>query len=79
MAAGQVRWQVLDAALAVALTAAAVAEVAVGGYGPVTALFAAVVTVALKWRRSFPLTVLVVEPAPGRCRSWRAWCRARPC
>ena len=60
MAAGQVRWQVLDAALAVALTAAAVAEVAVGGYGPVTALFAAVVTVALNWRRSFPLTVLVV-------------------
>jgi len=60
VAAGQVHWQVLDAALAVALTAAAVAEVAVGGYGPVTALFAAVVTVALNWRRSFPLTVLVV-------------------
>jgi signal transduction histidine kinase len=60
VAAEQVRWQVLDAALAAALTAAAVAEVTVDGYGPVTALFAAVVTVALNWRRSFPLTVLVI-------------------
>jgi signal transduction histidine kinase len=60
MSAVRVQWRVLDAALAVALTAAAVAEIALGGYGPVTALCAAVVTLSLNWRRSFPLTVLVV-------------------
>ncbi len=63
MAVRQVRWQVLDAALAATLTAAAVAEVTLAGYGPVTALFAAIVTIALNWRRTYPLTVIVVGAA----------------
>ena len=60
MATRQIRWQLLDAALATGLTAIAVAEVTLSGYGPVTALFAAIVTVAINWRRTYPLTVLVV-------------------
>ena len=59
MAARQIHWQALDAALAALLTVAAVAEVTVGGYGPVTAVFAAMVTIALNWRRTHPLIVIV--------------------
>ena len=60
MAARQIRWQAMDAALAALLTVAAVAEVTVAGYGPVTAVFAAVVTVALNWRRTYPLIVIAI-------------------
>ena len=60
MAARQIRWQALDAALAALLTVGAVAEVTVAGYGPVPAVFAAMVTVALNWRRTYPLAVIVV-------------------
>ena len=63
VAARQIRWHALDAALAALLTAAAIAEVTAAGYGPVTAIFAAVVTVALNWRRSYPLTVIVIGAA----------------
>jgi signal transduction histidine kinase len=63
MAARQIRWQALDAALSALLTAAAVAEVTLAGYGPVTATFAAIVTVTLNWRRTHPLTVLIVGAA----------------
>lgn len=60
MAARQIRWQAMDAALAALLTVAAVAEVTVAGYGPVTAVFAAAVTVALNWRRTYPLIVIAI-------------------
>ena len=60
MAARQIHWQALDAALAALLTVAAVAEVTVGGYGPVTAVFAAMVTIALNWRRTHPLIVIAI-------------------
>lgn len=49
-----------DAGLAGALTVAAVVELTLGGYSPLTAVFAATVTVALNWRRGYPLVVMVV-------------------
>ena len=50
----------LDAGLAGALTVAAVVEVTLGGYSPLTAVFAATVTVTLNWRRAYPLVVMAV-------------------
>jgi signal transduction histidine kinase len=49
-----------DAGLAGALTVAAVVELTLGGYSALTAVFAAIVTVSLNWRRTWPLTVMVV-------------------
>jgi signal transduction histidine kinase len=60
MAARRASWRALDAALSTGLTVAAIAELAIGGYSWITALCAAAVTVALNWRRSYPLMVITV-------------------
>jgi signal transduction histidine kinase len=52
--------RLFDAGLAAALTVAAVVELTLGGYSALTAVFAAIVTVSLNWRRTWPLTVMVV-------------------
>jgi signal transduction histidine kinase len=53
-------WRVFDAALAGVLTLAAVGELTLSGYPPLVAGCAAVVTVALNWRRAYPLAVMAV-------------------
>ena len=53
-------WRSIDATMAGGLTIAAIVEVSVEGYGPFVAACAAVVCMALNWRRSYPISVIAV-------------------